>query len=98
MVSHTRLMDDDEIWRDLERSDLADFFRPLLKDAPTVDLTFPEDLDFSLEQRAFVAILVARVVEDVAYELSHKWATHMINILVAGDLPTSEDLEHAATD
>ena len=91
-------MDDDEMWRDFERSDFADFIRPIVAEGPKVDLTFPEHLEFSLEQRAFVASLVSHVVEDVTYELSHKWATHMINILAAGNRRTPNEVEPAATD
>ena len=88
--------DDDELWRDFERSDLADFIRPAGGEGPTVDLTFPEHLDFSLEQRAFVTSLVSHVVRDLTYELSHKWARHMIDILVAGEWQMPDVVEPAA--
>ena len=95
-MSNTRRMhDDDELWRDFERSDLADFIRPSGSTEPTVDLTFPEHLDFTPEQRAFVTRFVSHVVRDLTYELSHKWARHMIDILVAGEWRMPDDVDNA---
>lgn len=86
-------MNDDELWRDFERSGLADFIRPIRAEGPTVDFTLPEHLDFTPEQRAFVTRMVSRVVRDLTYELSHKWARHMIDILIAGEWQSPDDAE-----
>ena len=93
MSNTQRMGDDDELWRDFERSDLVDFMRSISAEGSTVDLTLPEYLGFSREQRLFISSLVAHVVEDLTYELSHKWARHMIDVLVAGEWQVPDDAE-----
>ena len=86
-------MNDEEMWRDFERSDVADFIRATLAEGPPGHLNFPDHLDFSVEQHAFIASLVSHVVHDLTYELSHKWTTHLINLLVVGEPQMPEDTE-----